>query len=379
MRRISMLFLLFFTPQTINSQNIYISEVNGEIYEFNIADCTYEFIVKANIGLYDITFHPNGKLYAINYDGGLYEVNIATGDSQIIYNFPNVQFFTSLTASGNGTIYAAGSVGNLHSYNLDENIGSYIGNFGLAATGDLTFYKGNLYAAVEGDNILLIDLEDVQNSTIAVSENLSRDIFGIVSYSEECNNDIDVFAITSGPSDIYRIDFENQSLSLACQLDISISGGASTFEFFSSSPIVVEGIDITPASCNESNGSITINATGGIGTLSYSIGAGFQSSNQFNGLTGDEYTITIQDGNDCFTNEEVSISSTDTPEVTNIAIIGATCGAFNGVLEVNVMNGIPPYKFSLNGIDFQSSNRFEGLAGGNYTITIQGANFVRAI
>jgi hypothetical protein len=48
------------------------------------------------------------------------------------------------------------------------------------------------------------------------------------------------------------------------------------------------------------NGSLTVSATGGSGTYTYSINNGtFQSSNVFNALTPGSYTVTAKDANNC--------------------------------------------------------------------------------
>jgi hypothetical protein len=55
---------------------------------------------------------------------------------------------------------------------------------------------------------------------------------------------------------------------------------------------------------NGSLGSITVTASGGTGTLTYSKdGTTFQTSNVFTGLTAGDYTITVKDANGCTRND----------------------------------------------------------------------------
>ncbi|HEX4877198.1 MAG TPA: gliding motility-associated C-terminal domain-containing protein, partial [Chitinophagaceae bacterium] len=73
--------------------------------------------------------------------------------------------------------------------------------------------------------------------------------------------------------------------------------GAPILEYGNPANINVNSTEAITSSCdNTGNGSITINATGGIGPYSYSINNGpFQSSNTFTGLTIGPKTITIRD------------------------------------------------------------------------------------
>ena len=76
-------------------------------------------------------------------------------------------------------------------------------------------------------------------------------------------------------------------------------------------------ISTTPASCYNTNGSITINATGGSAPLSYSIdnGVSFQASNLFNGLDSGNYPILVKDSNGQTAGSIVSLAALPTPKV----------------------------------------------------------------
>lgn len=77
----------------------------------------------------------------------------------------------------------------------------------------------------------------------------------------------------------------------------------------------------TPEVTGQSNGTLTITATGGASPYQYKNGAGsFQSSNVFTGLAAGSYTITIQDANGCTTT--ITASVTQVPPVTKPSITG---------------------------------------------------------
>src|SRR5690606_22724501 len=53
----------------------------------------------------------------------------------------------------------------------------------------------------------------------------------------------------------------------------------------------------------------------------------------------------------------------------------ATChGSADGSITVTAQDGTPGYHYSLDGTTFQANNLFEGLAAGDYTITVRDAN-----
>jgi hypothetical protein len=63
-------------------------------------------------------------------------------------------------------------------------------------------------------------------------------------------------------------------------------------------------LGVGEACTNGSVGSLTVTASGGTGTLTYSKdGTNFQTSNVFTGLTAGDYTITVKDANGCTRND----------------------------------------------------------------------------
>jgi gliding motility-associated-like protein len=52
------------------------------------------------------------------------------------------------------------------------------------------------------------------------------------------------------------------------------------------------------------------------------------------------------------------------------SITTAICG-INGAISINATEGTPPYEYSLDGVNFQTSNQYSGLPSGNYFITVK--------
>lgn len=129
----------------------------------------------------------------------------------------------------------------------------------------------------------------------------------------------------------------------------------------------------TPAACNNVNGTITANGTGGIAPLQYSInGITFQASTIFTGLAAGNYTVTVKDATGCTNIITVTVANSNAPAVTATAIASA-CNINNGSITAAASGGTPAYQYSINGVTFQVSTVFNGLAPGNYTVYVRDA------
>ena len=72
----------------------------------------------------------------------------------------------------------------------------------------------------------------------------------------------------------------------------------------------------------------------------------------------------------------VSTGVCTTPPLTlSVVTTQPTCSnTSNGVLNVTGYGGVPSYTYSINGVNYQASNVFLGLAAGNYTVHIKDTN-----
>ncbi|GJM35272.1 MAG: hypothetical protein DHS20C18_42730 [Saprospiraceae bacterium] len=374
-QRLNFVVFLTFLTLSLHAQDIFLSTLNGQLYSLNLDDCSTQLIGSMPVSSTDISFHPNGNLYAVTGSGRLYEIDVAAGTSSLVHIFEASagQLYTALTISADGTFYACGLAGELWSYDLATNTGQFLGNVGYGAEGDLTFFDGELYMAATGDNIVLVDINNPANSTVVINDNVPGRIFGVVSYAASCE-EVQTFALTDNAANIYLIDFENASLSLYCQIPLAISGGASTFEFLGSNPVDILEITTNDFSCDTSDGTLSVQASGGIGALSYSLdGINFQASPNFTNLPTDDYTVYVQDEVGCLVDELVELNL-EVPVIIDIETTFASCGEENGSLSFNIVEGVPPFQVSLDEGPFTSATQFGNLAPGTYAIEVVGAN-----
>ena len=76
------------------------------------------------------------------------------------------------------------------------------------------------------------------------------------------------------------------------------------------------------------------------------------------------YKVRLESFDGCFYEQSVEVLQADIPVITNI---------FSGedYIEIQVSGGKPPYEYSLDGIVWQKSNRFEYLQPGEYTVKVR--------
>ncbi|MEO8770511.1 MAG: T9SS type A sorting domain-containing protein [Ferruginibacter sp.] len=134
---------------------------------------------------------------------------------------------------------------------------------------------------------------------------------------------------------------------------------------------------IHPSYFGATDGSFTLNASGGTGVLSYSKDGGttYQSSNIFNGLSCGSYNWTVKDANGCIKNGQVTLNCapdlTFTVTSNNPSCNGSATGSFT--LIASGGTGILSYSKD-GGTTFQSSGTFTALTAGVYNWVIKDAN-----
>jgi len=144
--------------------------------------------------------------------------------------------------------------------------------------------------------------------------------------------------------------------------------------------ISVDSQKVTQISCNGAkNGAITIYASGGTGTLHFTLspGAIINTTGVFSGLEPNDYTITVTDDNSCpqQTAGPITISQPDPLQYTAQNSTNTSCfGVNDGTITLSASGGTPPYLFTLSpGGTTNTDGSFTGLAPGTYTVNLTDA------
>lgn len=136
------------------------------------------------------------------------------------------------------------------------------------------------------------------------------------------------------------------------------------------SPLVVTISEVNNASCGLSDGSFSIEVSGGEAPYDFNSDLGSNTNGTFTSVTAGNYSVTIADFQGCTEEIAVSVQNENGVNLGEIVTSEAGCGAGQGSIEVTASDGVEPYSYSLNGSSAQSSNTFSGLDHGNYSVSV---------
>jgi gliding motility-associated-like protein len=184
----------------------------------------------------------------------------------------------------------------------------------------------------------------------------------------------EIVVTTAGVYDILVLDSNN------CSAETTI-----TIEAIDQPEFTIDTTDIACGGSGDT-GTITINVTATNGnSISYSIdgGANFSNSPVFTGLTEGDYDVVVEYSigtSVCETvPQTVSIIANNAVSGTAELTAPFTCSSNGTITVTTVSGGDGPYMYSIDGVNFQTSNEFTDLTSGTYTITIKDANDCTAI
>ncbi len=124
------------------------------------------------------------------------------------------------------------------------------------------------------------------------------------------------------------------------------------------------------ASCGESDGSATVNPSGGTGSYTYTWTPNVGSTATVNNIPAGSYQVTVTDANNCQHQENILVNNQNAPSLSIISTTDESCvGAADGEATVEASGGSGNYTYSWSpsgGTSATASN----LTAGNYTVTV---------
>lgn len=136
---------------------------------------------------------------------------------------------------------------------------------------------------------------------------------------------------------------------------------------------IITALSATDEFCNpDSNGTISITATGGVGIIKYNLVNNYTTagSSPLTGLVTGTYNVFAIDSAGCFEDTIISIIHKPNPVINGVVTTQTNCNPNNtGTATITATGNTMTY--SINGGSFNSSNVFNNLVAGNHTLTVK--------
>ncbi|WP_435355906.1 gliding motility-associated C-terminal domain-containing protein [Emticicia sp. SJ17W-69] len=131
----------------------------------------------------------------------------------------------------------------------------------------------------------------------------------------------------------------------------------------------------TEPTCGSSSGIVTLTASNGSGSYVYSKdGVNYGNSNVFSGLSASSYVFYVKDGNGCVKSVAVVLTSSPSDLSLSATSTEPTCGSSSGIVTLTASNGSGSYVYSMDGVNYGSSNVFSGLSASSYVFYVKDGN-----
>ena len=346
----------------------------------------------------------NGNINYLYQNPGTYNVQLkvvadegcadSVQQSVTVYPMPNLSFMAPSVCFGNTSNFSNTStiISGVVSYNWDFDDGNFSNN--VSPT--------NNFAVADTFNVELFGVSD-KGCIDSLTQELIVHPFPVVNFSaaNECDGD----SITFMNNTTISRDGFSSYWNFGNQTDTTQNGNIK-YLYNNAAVYSVELVVTADAGCADSitknvtvypvafvtatsfdvacfgdpKGSISINPLGGTPPFQYSIdsGATYASNNVFNGLFAGNYYLKTTDVNGCvsdFTSNPMSVNEL-TPLVFGIdSVFNVSCfSGSNGLLKGLASGGTSPYLYSIDSLNFQTSNVFGGLAAENFRVVLKDAN-----
>ncbi|PSL47509.1 gliding motility-associated-like protein [Chitinophaga niastensis] len=169
--------------------------------------------------------------------------------------------------------------------------------------------------------------------------------------------------ITVNQSGTYAVEVSNGGCTATDAIQVNVT-------------TLVQDPVITDIDCNHSLGKIELNTSGGTQPYHYYLNGTSQGTNNvYDKLPAGSYAWKVQDQSGCELSDALTVK-VDKDKMINTSAITTppTCnGLQDGIIDVQVQKGVPPFEFALKGQPYQTTSTFSNLPSGTYTVYTRNA------
>ncbi len=308
-----------------------------------------------------------------------------TDPAAVTYSAVNTNPTCNGDTDGSIVLTGAGGDGGPYNYSIDNGVT-------FQASGSFTGLGAGTY------NIVVEDASGCQVTGTETLTDPAAVTYSAVNTNPTCNGDTDgsiVLTGAGGDGGPYQYSIDNGGTFQGSGVFTGLGAGTYNIVVEDGSGCQVTGTETltdpalvtysavnTDPTCANNDGSIVLTGAGGDGgPYQYSIdnGGTFQASGTFNGLAAGTYNIVVEDASGCQVTGTETLTLPTGPTIDNVATTDPTCGNSDGTITITASGGTPPYQYSIdNGVTFQASNNFTGLAAGTYDIVVEDAGGCQA-
>ena len=141
--------------------------------------------------------------------------------------------------------------------------------------------------------------------------------------------------------------------------------------------LLVELMEIQPESCDNSNGMIELQATGGFGPYTFNWDNNTTNTNTLNNLSAGDYSVVVSDVNGCSAALEINIPYIATPEIENLEATHINCTNIGGTAKVTMYDPSTSYFYTWKNANHEiiaSSEEVKNLPEGLYYVEVADAS-----
>jgi gliding motility-associated-like protein len=301
------------------------------------------------------------------------------GNSAICQPLNETTSSNALTVDREGNLYwFEDNTGDLIKFNPHTRVENDLGHVNYPSAGDLVFYKDKLYLASYNNELVEINLQMPEESTVYMSTS-GYSFFGLVNIPLGCNQN-KVFGVEPDTVDLrlshlVEIDMENKKIGkMLCSVPFSILDAASITENgtykVSINSINVQ-YDCIPAS-NKNN--IVVNATtASSDSIKFSLNDTVKNiTGIFQNIGKGTYHISAEAAG-CIADTIVAVTDVTPPQL-EVSIQSPDCAnRSNGSIQLNTNNN-SFFTTSLNNSAFTDKYFYSNLTSGLYNVLLKDSN-----